>query len=85
VVKPGSPEDVSTVLQIIAEHQAPFAVMSGGQNSNHGFSSTTGVHISLKRLDQVILSPDNKTAGIGFGLVSAQSATPTERLPLCTG
>ncbi|KAK3400816.1 hypothetical protein B0T20DRAFT_390681 [Sordaria brevicollis] len=67
VFTPGSAEDVSVALQIIGATKTPFAVQSGGHSSNPGFSSTKGVHISLKRLDQVKLSEDKSVAEIGFG------------------
>lgn len=70
VFAPGSAEDVSVALQIIGATKTPFAVQSGGHSSNPGFSSTKGVHISLKRLDQVKLSEDKSVAEIGFGNVS---------------
>lgn len=40
---------------------------SGGHSSNPGFSSTLGVHITLKRLNQVDLSEDKKVVTLGFG------------------
>jgi hypothetical protein len=46
--------------------------MAGGHASNPGFSSTKGVHISLKRLNQLTLSPDHSTVEIGFGQVRAR-------------
>ncbi|KAK4170851.1 hypothetical protein QBC36DRAFT_111704 [Triangularia setosa] len=67
VVRVGSAQDISRVLQIIRDTRTPFAVQSGGHASNPGFSSTTGVHISLSLLDQAVLSPDKKTVEIGFG------------------
>ncbi|EGO57248.1 hypothetical protein NEUTE1DRAFT_109527 [Neurospora tetrasperma FGSC 2508] len=67
VFAPGSAEDVSVALQIIGATKTPFAVQSGGHSSNPGFSSTKGVHISLKRLNQVKLSADKSVAEIGFG------------------
>jgi len=67
VVEVASPEDVSTVLQIVGSTRTPFAVKSGGHASNPGFSSTTGVFISLVRLNQVTLSADKSTAEIGLG------------------
>lgn len=70
VFAPGSAEDVSVALQIIGATKTPFAVQSGGHSSNPGFSSTKGVHISLKRLNQVKLSADKSVAEIGFGNVS---------------
>lgn len=69
VVEVTSTEDVSKVLKIVGETRTPFAVKSGGHASNPGFSSTTGVHISLAKLTQVILSPDKSIIEIGLGNV----------------
>ena len=55
IVQVGAPEDVAAVLRIVARTRTPFAVMSGGHASNPGFSSTRAVHVSLRRLDQVVL------------------------------
>jgi hypothetical protein len=71
VAEVASPEDVSTVLKIVGENRTPFAVKSGGHASNPGFSSTTGVFISLVRLNQVILSTDKSTAEVGLGNVGS--------------
>ncbi len=57
------------MLQAVGASRTPFAVYSGGHASNPGFSSTTGVHISLRRLNQVELSKDGKIATLGFGQV----------------
>jgi len=70
VVEVASPQDVSNVLKIVGSTRTPFAVKSGGHSSNQGFSSTTGVHISLVKLNQIILSADKKTVEIGLGNVS---------------
>lgn len=78
VVEVANAEDVSAVMQVIAATRTPFAVKSGGHASNPGFSSTTGVHISLVRLNQVSLSADKKTVEIGTGLVS------TQHVPICS-
>jgi len=67
VVEVANPRDISIVLKIVGATRTPFAVKSGGHASNPGFSSTTGVHISLVRLKQVILSTDKKTAEVGLG------------------
>ncbi|KAK1752816.1 hypothetical protein QBC47DRAFT_63097 [Echria macrotheca] len=67
VVEPASALDVSIALRAIAADRTPFAVMSGGHASNPGFSSTQGVHISLRRLNQVVLSSDRTSVEIGFG------------------
>lgn len=48
---------------------------SGGHASNPGFSSTSGVQISLVRLKQVVLSADKKTVNIGLGNVCSSNNT----------
>ncbi len=73
MVEVGSPQDLSLVLTIVGAARTPFAVMSGGHASIPGFSSTRGVHISLKRFDQVSVSADGKTVTLGFGQVSSRS------------
>ena len=55
---------------MIGSDKAPFAVESGGHTSNPGFSSTTGVHISMTRLKQLQFSADNSTLELGMGWVS---------------
>jgi len=70
VVEVATPEDVSSVLKIVGSTRTPFAVKSGGHSSNQGFSSTTGVHISLVRISQIILSADKQTVEVGLGNVS---------------
>ncbi|KAL2182095.1 uncharacterized protein P884DRAFT_306171 [Thermothelomyces heterothallicus CBS 202.75] len=67
VAEVGSVEDVSLVLQIVGASRTPFAVYSGGHASNVGFSSTKGVHITLRRFNQTKLSEDKTTVTIGFG------------------
>lgn len=41
----------------------------GGHATNPGFSSTTGVHISLTRFNEVTYNADNQTATVGAGNV----------------
>ncbi|KAK1831488.1 hypothetical protein QBC39DRAFT_371881 [Podospora conica] len=66
IVEVGTPEDVAAALRIIGETRTPFAVMSGGHASNRGFSSTEGVHISLRRMDEVVVK-DGGVVEVGFG------------------
>jgi hypothetical protein len=56
-------------MRVIGDSRAPFAVMSGGHASNPGFSSTTGVHISLRGLRQAVFSDDKSTIEVGTGWV----------------
>lgn len=69
VLKVGSDADVAAALQLIARDKTPFAIRSGGHASNPGFSSTTGVHISLSNMKQVELSPDKSRCTIGMGQI----------------
>lgn len=88
-MKVGSAEDVSTVLQVVAATRTPFAVYSGGHSSNPGFSSTKGVHISLDRLNAIVLSEDKKVVRVGFGAVRIQGTwlplSPANRCRLVVG
>lgn len=43
-------------------------IKSGGHAYNVGFSSTTGVQISLARFDEVSYDANTKTATLGTGL-----------------
>lgn len=71
VLEAGNPHDISEAIKIIGSSRTPFAVESGGHASNPGFSSTNGVHISLRRLSQVDISSDKSTVKIGMGLTWA--------------
>ncbi|KAG6333932.1 hypothetical protein ID866_5154 [Astraeus odoratus] len=68
-VEPGTPEDVGTVLQIIAENNCAFAVKGGGHTSNPGFSSTPGVQIAMYRFSEVIYNSTTQTVTVGAGLI----------------
>ncbi|OIW31661.1 FAD-binding domain-containing protein [Coniochaeta ligniaria NRRL 30616] len=67
VLEAGSPEDLSVAMKVVGCSRTPFAIMSGGHTSNPEFSSTTGVHISLKRFNQLVFSADNSTVEVGTG------------------
>ncbi|KAG4430195.1 hypothetical protein IFR05_014325 [Cadophora sp. M221] len=67
VVEVNDAKDVSTAIKIIGSTKTPFAVKSAGFTSNPGFSSTTGVHISLEKFKMVNLAEDKKTVEVGLG------------------
>jgi hypothetical protein len=71
VVEAATVADISKILKIVGTTRTPFAVRSGGHASNPGFSSTPGVHISLVRFTDVVLSADKTTVEIGMGNVSS--------------
>lgn len=61
--------ELSAVMKLIGQQRVQFAVSSGKHASNQGFSSTTGVHISLKGFQQINLSSDKSYVDIGPGNV----------------
>lgn len=52
----------------MASTRTPFAIKAGGHTLNHGFSSTSGVHISMTRLKKIVVHQDAGTVEIGAGL-----------------
>jgi FAD/FMN-containing dehydrogenase len=46
----------------------PFAIKGSGHNPNPGFSSTTGVQISMTRFRDIVLNEEEGTVEIGAGL-----------------
>ena len=53
----------------MGQYRIPFAIKGGGHTFNPGFSSTTGIHISMTRFRNVNYHSDNQTVDIGAGLV----------------
>ena len=56
-------------LQIVGESRAPFGVKSGGHSVNRGFSSTTGVQISLVRFNTFNVNSEAQTVDLGPSLL----------------
>ncbi|CAF4090756.1 unnamed protein product [Rotaria magnacalcarata] len=56
-------------MKIIRETQVPFGVKGGGHTLNPGFSSTTGIHIAMRRFDKVIYHANNQTVDVDSGLI----------------
>ncbi|KAI1645450.1 FAD-binding domain-containing protein [Daldinia loculata] len=68
IVSPKNAQEVSTVVKILSQNGAKFAIRSGGHNYIPGFASVDeGVLISLSSLNSTELSEDKKTAKIGPG------------------
>jgi FAD/FMN-containing dehydrogenase len=68
-VEPGTTADLSKIMEIIGLTRTPFAVKGGGHNTNPGFSSTTGIQISMVRFNNVTYNAKASTATIGAGLL----------------
>ncbi|KAH9972620.1 FAD-binding domain-containing protein [Lactifluus volemus] len=67
-VEPETPQEVGNIIRELASTRTPFAVKGGGHSLNPGFSSTPGVHISLRRMNDIVIHEDSKTVDIGAGL-----------------
>lgn len=76
-------------MQTIAAQRLPFAVESGGHASNQGFSSTTGIHITLNGFNGMSLNADQSEFTYGPGHVwddlYAYLQTQTGGSKLCVG
>lgn len=68
VFTPNSAADLSAAMEIIGSKRIAFAVQCSGHASNQGFSSTTGVQISMTGFSDVTVSSDNTYVDIGGGL-----------------
>ncbi|KAJ7737700.1 FAD-binding domain-containing protein [Mycena metata] len=84
-VEAGTPLDVGVTLRTVGASGVPFAVKGGGHATNPGFSSTTGVHISLARFNTTTYdaSYPNTASGavtIGAGLTWGQVYTVLDPL-----
>lgn len=67
VFTPTLPSEISSAIKLIGDKKIHFAVSSGENSSNQGFSSTTGIHISMTGFAKVTLSEDKKYVDIGSG------------------
>ncbi|CZT19406.1 related to 6-hydroxy-D-nicotine oxidase [Ramularia collo-cygni] len=68
IYTPKTPQDLATAMKILGQGRIRFAISCSGHASNQGFSSTPGVHISLKNFQDVVVSPDNAYVDIGGGI-----------------
>jgi len=67
-VRPGTVEDLSSILRELGITRTPFAIKGSGHSSNSGFSSTPGVQISMTRFSDIVLNEEEGTVEIGAGL-----------------
>jgi FAD/FMN-containing dehydrogenase len=72
-VEPGSVEDVSEILRILGSTCTPFGVKGGGHSSNPGFSSTSGVEISMTRFNTLKFNNATGTLDAGSGITLDQA------------
>ncbi|KAJ6577762.1 FAD-binding domain-containing protein [Mycena capillaripes] len=67
VIEPSSAADIGAILKTVSATRTPFAIKGGGHTSNKGFSSTTGVHISLAQFNYTTLDASAETVAVGAG------------------
>ncbi|KAH8981552.1 FAD-binding domain-containing protein [Lactarius deliciosus] len=77
-VEPGSAADVSVILRILGSTRTPFAVKGGGHAFNPGFSSTSGVQISMTRFNNIELNNTTGTVDAGSGVTWDQAYAALE-------
>ncbi|KAH9017336.1 FAD-binding domain-containing protein [Lactarius deliciosus] len=67
-VEPGSAADVGAILRILGSTRTPFAVKGAGHALNPGFSSTSGVQISMTRFSNIEHNNATGTVDAGSGV-----------------
>ncbi|KAN0139139.1 FAD-binding domain containing protein [Lactarius tabidus] len=67
-VRPGTVDDLSSILWELGTTRTPFAIKCSGHSSNPGFSSTPGVQISMTRFRDIVLNEKDGTVEFGAGL-----------------
>ncbi|KAF8260165.1 FAD-binding domain-containing protein [Lactarius quietus] len=67
-VRPGTVEDVGSIVRELGITRTPFAIKCAGHSPNPGFSSTPGVQISMARFRDIVLNEEEGTVEIGAGL-----------------
>ncbi|KAK7043767.1 hypothetical protein VNI00_008379 [Paramarasmius palmivorus] len=68
-VEPRSAKEVAGVLNILGSRKTPFGIKGGGHNLNRGFSSTSGVLISMTRLNSLKYDEKTSTVEVGTGMI----------------
>ncbi|KAI0634379.1 hypothetical protein C8Q77DRAFT_1072982 [Trametes polyzona] len=67
-VQPGDAADVSKMMKVLRDRPTvPFAVKGGGHAMVPGSSSTTGILISMARLDTIEYDPSTQLVKVGAG------------------
>ncbi|TFY66031.1 hypothetical protein EVG20_g5068 [Dentipellis fragilis] len=67
--EPGTAADVGAILRIVGQSRSPFGVKGGGHSPNPGFSSSTGIEISMTRFSEVTYHESSQTVDVGPGLI----------------
>ncbi|KAG2070250.1 FAD-binding domain-containing protein [Suillus decipiens] len=65
-VQPGSVDDLKKIVKVFKTHdKVKFAIKGGGHSINPGFSSTTGIQISMANFNEI--EYNNKTQNLRIG------------------
>lgn len=67
-VQPGSIDDLKKIMKVFKTHdKVKFAVKGGGHSTNPGFSSTTGIQISMANFNELEYNSKTQNLRIGAG------------------
>lgn len=67
-VQPGSVDDLKKIVRVLKTHdKVKFAVKGGGHSTNPGFSSTTGIQISMANFNEIKYNSKTQNLRIGAG------------------
>ncbi|PTB37635.1 hypothetical protein M441DRAFT_447643 [Trichoderma asperellum CBS 433.97] len=86
-VFPADTEDVVSIIDIVREAGATFAVKSGGHSTySSGSNAENGININLSRLKDINISEDRKFVTVGSGCRFGEIYSELENLNLgCVG
>ncbi|KAG7094348.1 hypothetical protein E1B28_007948 [Marasmius oreades] len=66
-VQPGSVQDLRKIVNVLKKRKVQFAVKGGGHGMAPGYSSTTGILISMIHFSKVKYNPQTQLVEIGSG------------------
>ncbi|EGN97867.1 hypothetical protein SERLA73DRAFT_160903 [Serpula lacrymans var. lacrymans S7.3] len=66
-VQPGSVDDLSAIIKVLARRKVPFGIKGGGHATSPRLSSTSGIQIYMARFDLIQYNSATDTVDIGAG------------------
>lgn len=75
VARPGSMEDLASLVSYLKENEIPFSVRGGGHDMFGRSQCHNGVTVDMRGIAHVELSSDSRTARVGGGVISMDLLT----------
>jgi FAD/FMN-containing dehydrogenase len=82
IIRAGSQSDVSDAVRFAADRSIRFAIRSGGHNIAGNAVCDGGIVIDLRAMNQVHVSPEQRTARVGPGATLAEVDQATQEFGL---